>query len=146
MFWLYSKIANGAKNYRTKLFEDFDVNDEKIFMDNCGHLDIGGRRMTDIERKFNIAMREIYETAKKECGYNAVRFMQLVAEKGGVAAAKQLISKNGGTDGFATLWEHGRLDLSVEAHVLKAEYSELFTDDERKICRDRLSEFGFKCN
>lgn len=102
--------------------------------------------MTDQEKNFNIAMREIYVTAKQECGYNAVRFMQLVAEKGGVAAAKQLISKNGGTDGFATLWEHGRLDLSVEAHVLKREYKELFTDDERKICRDRLSEFGFDCD
>ena len=102
--------------------------------------------MTDIERRFNVAMREIYEAAKKECGYNAIRFVQLVAEKGGVAAAKQLISKNCGTDGFAKLWEHGRLDLSVEAHVLKDEYSELFTNDERKICRDRLSEFGLKCN
>lgn len=102
--------------------------------------------MTDVERKFNIAMRGIYETAKKEYGYNAVRFMQLVAKKGGVAAAKQLISKNGGTDGFATLWEHGRLDLSVEAHVLKDEYRDLFTDDERKMCRDRLLEFGFKCD
>ena len=102
--------------------------------------------MTDQEKHFNTAMREIYVTAKRECGYNAVRFMQLVAEKGGVAAAKQLISKNGGTDGFATLWEYGRLDLSVEAHVLKKEYKELFTDDERKICRDRLNEFGFYCD
>jgi hypothetical protein len=72
--------------------------------------------------------------------------MQIVAEKGGVAAAKQLICKSGGTDGFATLWEHGRLDLSVEAHVLKEEYKELFTDEERKMCRDRLLEFGFKCD
>ena len=102
--------------------------------------------MTDQEKNFNTALRAIYVTAKRECGYNAVRFMQLVAEKGGVSAAKQLISKNGGTDGFATLWEHGRLDLSVEAHVLKKEYKELFTDDERKICRDRLIEFGFDCD
>ena len=102
--------------------------------------------MTDVERKFNIAMMDIYKTAKQECGYNATRFMQMVAEKGGVAAAKQLISKDGGTDGFATLWEHGRLDLSVEAHVLKEEYKELFTDEERKMCKDRLKEFGYKCD
>ena len=101
--------------------------------------------MTDAEKRFNVAMMDIYQTAKKECRYNATRFMQMVAEKGGVAAAKQLISKDGGTDGFATLWEHGRLDLSVEAHVLKEEYRELFTDEERKMCRDRLMEFGFKC-
>ena len=100
--------------------------------------------MTEAERKFNIAMKDIYQTAKRECGYNATRFMQLVAEKGGVAAAKQLISKSGGTDGFTTLWECGRLDLSVEAYVLKDEYKELFTDEERKICRERLLDFGYK--
>lgn len=102
--------------------------------------------MTELERKFNIAMRDIYEVAKRECGYNATRFMQMVAEKGGVAAAKQLISKDGGTEGFAKLWEHGRLDLSVEAHVLKDEYNELFTEDERTMCRERLIAFGYKIN
>ena len=100
--------------------------------------------MTEAERKFNSAMKDIYQIAKRECGYNATRFMQLVAEKGGVAAAKQLISKSGGTDGFATLWECGRLDLSVEACVLKEEFKELFTDEERKICRERLLEFEYK--
>ena len=100
----------------------------------------------ETKRKFHIAMKEIYETAKRECGYNASRFIQMVAEKGGVVAAKQLICKSGGTDGFATLWEHGRLDISVEAYVLKDEYKELFTDDERKMCRERLLEFGFECD
>ena len=82
-------------------------------------------------------------TAKKECGYNASRFLQILGTKGGVAAAKQLINKPGGTDGFTTLWEHGRLDLSVEAHVLKLEYAELFTDEERRICQKRLEQFGY---
>lgn len=100
--------------------------------------------MIEAERKFNIAMKEIYETAKKECGYNATRFIQLVAEKGGVAAAKQLINKPGGTDGFTILWECGRLDLSVEACVLKEEYKVLFEDEERNICRERLLKFGYK--
>ena len=102
--------------------------------------------MTEAERKFNIAMKDIYETAKRECGYNATRFIQLVAEKGGITAAKQLINKPGGTDGFITLWQCGRLDLSVEAYVLKEEYRELFTDEERKTCRRRLQEFGYKLN
>ena len=97
-----------------------------------------------LEKQFEQEMREIYMTAKKECGYNASRFLQLLSAKGGVAAAKQLISKPGGTDGFATLWEHGRLDLSVEAHVLQSKYYSLFTDEERKICRQRLLEFGYR--
>ena len=97
-----------------------------------------------LEKQFEQEMREIYMTAKKECGYNASRFLQLLSAKGGVVAAKQLISKPGGTDGFATLWEHSRLDLSVEAHVLQPKYYSLFTDEERKICRQRLLEFGYR--
>ena len=99
--------------------------------------------MTILEKRFEQEMIDIYMTAKKECGYNASRFLQMVGAKGGLAAAKQLISKPGGTDGFTTLWEHGRLDLSVEAHVLKAEYAELFTDEERRMCRERLEQFGY---
>lgn len=94
--------------------------------------------ISDIEKKFNLEMVDIYLIAKKELGYNAARFIQLVSEKGGLQAAKILISKDGGTDGFKVLWEHGRPDLTVEAHVLKSEYFELFTDDERKVCRERL--------
>ena len=100
--------------------------------------------MTDLEKRFDRAMREIYVTAKRECGYNATRFLQLVSEKGGLVAAKQLISKPGGTEGFTTLWQCRRLDLSVEAHVLKPEYESLFTDEERRMCRERLEEFGYK--
>ena len=97
-----------------------------------------------LEKQFEQEMVDIYMTAKKECGYNASRFFQLISAKGGLSAAKQLISKAGGTDGFTTLWEHGRLDLSVEAHVLKPEYRNLFTEAERKLCRDRLEQFGYR--
>jgi hypothetical protein len=99
--------------------------------------------MNQLEKKFHEDMRDIYLTAKKELKYNASRFWQLVCEKGGVQAAKILIAKDGGTYGFEILWEHRRLDLSVEAHVLKSEYNDLFTDDERRMCRDRLMQFGF---
>ncbi|WP_366922802.1 hypothetical protein MFMK1_003280 [Metallumcola ferriviriculae] len=100
--------------------------------------------MTLLENKFNEEMKNIYFTAKKELGYNAARFMQLVAQKGGLLAAKQLISKEGGTYGFEVLWENKRLDLSVEALVLKDEFAELFTNAERDICIKRLREFGYE--
>lgn len=99
--------------------------------------------MMTLEKRFEQDMIDIYMTAKKECGYNASRFLQMLGAMGGLAAAKQLINKPGGTDGFTTLWEHGRLDLSVEAHVLKSEYTELFTDEERRMCRERLEQFGY---
>lgn len=98
----------------------------------------------DLEKQFHQEMADIYVRAKRECGYNATRFLQLITEKGGVEAARRLISKPGGTDGFAILWECGRLDLSVEAHVLKPEFEALFTEEERRMCRERLEQFGWK--
>ena len=53
-----------------------------------------------LEKRFEQEMINIYTTAKKECGYNASRFLQLVS-------------------------------------------TELFSDEERKLCRDRLKEFGY---
>lgn len=99
--------------------------------------------MRENERRFHQDMMNIYATAKKECGYNATCFLQMIGEEGGLVVAKKLIGKEGGTEGFTTLWMHHRLDLSVEAHVLKPEYSDLFTEEEKQVCRDRLEKFGY---
>jgi len=96
-----------------------------------------------LENKFNEDMKNIYFAAKKEIGYNTIRFMKLVSQKGGLKAAKQLIAKEGGTYGFEVLWENKRLDLSVEALVLRPEYESLFSDEERMLCKDRLGKYGY---
>lgn len=100
--------------------------------------------MSILENRFHEDMKNIYFTAKKELKYNASRFFQVVSREGGVKAAKQLVSKSGGTYGFEVLWENKRLDLSVEALVLRPEYRELFTNEERETCRNRLREFGYE--
>ena len=102
--------------------------------------------MEEVKRQFEQDMVNIYKTAKKECGYTATRFLQMIGRQGGLATAKQLITKPGGTDGFATLWEHGRLDLSVEALVLRREYQSLFSEEEKLLCAERLKEYGFQLN
>jgi hypothetical protein len=47
------------------------------------------------------------------------------------------------SDGFTTLWELKRLDLSVEAFVLRPEYAPLFTEEERAIARARLRQYEY---
>lgn len=94
--------------------------------------------------QFHQDMVRIYEIAKKELHYNASYFIQMVAEMGGVRAARKLLSTAQPSEGFSVLWEHGRLDLSVEALVLRAEYYPLFTDGERETARARLMEYGYK--
>lgn len=46
-----------------------------------------------------------------------------------------------GVEGSPRIWAAGRLDLTVEARVLKPEYAGLFTDEERRIARRRLDEY-----
>ena len=80
--------------------------------------------MTTLEKRFEQDMISIYTTAKKEFGYNANRFLQMIGAKGGLATAKQLIGKPGGTDGFTTLWEHGRLDLDRKSTRLNSSHTD----------------------
>jgi hypothetical protein len=96
---------------------------------------------TELEQQFHAAMLDIYRVAKRDLSYSATRFLQLVEEHGAVRAAKQLIAGQP-SEGFATLWEKGRLDLSVEAHVIDPAFADLFTDAERRAAADRLRQFG----
>ena len=99
--------------------------------------------MDELERRFHRAMISIYETAKRELGYNATRFLQMISEQGGLATARQLLWSDTPSEGFTTLWERGRLDLTVEAHVLCAEFVPLFGEDDRERARDRLEAYGW---
>jgi len=97
-----------------------------------------------LEDQFHQDMVGIYETAKKELHYNAAYFIQMVVEYGGVKTAQKLLASAEPSSGFTVLWEHQRLDLSVEALVLRPDYFPLFTDQEREIAQTRLVEYGFK--
>jgi hypothetical protein len=95
------------------------------------------------EQAFHLAMVSIYRQAKRDLGYNASRFLQML-DQGGLTAARQLLHAPGVSEGFTKLWEHRRLDLTVEAHVLKPEFQHLFTPQELDIARSRLREYGYK--
>ncbi|MFB3886122.1 MAG: hypothetical protein ACE144_12915 [Thermodesulfobacteriota bacterium] len=97
----------------------------------------------DIERQFDRAMTSIYERALIECGYKATRFLQMIQEDGGFHTAKTLLHTPGLQDGFQALWEHGRLDLTMEALILRSPWNKLFTDDEKEIARKRLRDCGY---
>ena len=99
--------------------------------------------MSEIERRWNRVMVSIYDTAKRDLGYNASRFIQMVSERGGVSAARQLVWSESPSDGFTFLWEHRRLDLTVEAHMLDEEYASLFSDEDRQRALDRLNQYGW---
>lgn len=96
-----------------------------------------------IAADFHRAMLEVYRKARREAGYNATYFLQMVEEAGGLEAARRLLRAGSVSSGFTALWEKGRLDLSVEAVVLLDRFAGLFTEEELDIARDRLAEYGY---
>ncbi len=100
--------------------------------------------MNELEHRFHREMVQIYERAKRETGYNATRFLQMVSSQGGRATARTLLHAPAASDGFTALWERSRLELSVEALVLRPEFADLFDDDERDLASYRLTEYGYR--
>lgn len=99
--------------------------------------------MKDSAADFHTTMATIFERARDETGYIATRFIQMVSEHGGLETARKLLETNDPSDGFSTLWEKGRLDLSVEAHVIDPRFADLFTAAERQTARNRLAQYGY---
>jgi len=85
----------------------------------------------------------IYEKAKSECNYNATRFLEMVNKYGGRGAAKILLHFPGPQEGLIALWHCGRLDISMEATILKSPWNNLFTEEEIEIAKKRLHELRY---
>lgn len=96
----------------------------------------------ELQNEFNREMLALPE-ATREFGYNPSYFLRMVKKDGGLLAAKKLITKPTISDGLKKLQQAGRLDLSVEATVLKEKYKPLFTDAERQTCLEILGQLGY---
>ena len=101
------------------------------------------RGSADVVRRFEDAMLEVYVRAKKEAGYKASYYLEMLHSYGGLATAHRLLASATVSDGFAALWERQRLDLTVENVVLRTEFESLFEDEDREVARSRLREYGF---
>lgn len=94
--------------------------------------------------EFNQDMYNIYKHAKTEVKYNATRFLHMLDDHGGIDTAHILINSPNVSDGYTTLWEKGRLDLTMEALIHdNPKYHELFSDLELSIVRKRLRNYGY---
>lgn len=104
---------------------------------------MGEVRVTEeLELRFHQAMLNLYHAAV-ELGYRPTYFIQMVNELGGVGAARRLLSTDNIQAGLTRLWKMDRLDLSVEAHVLREPWKDLFSDDERREALERLEAYGY---
>src|SRR5690606_712520 len=94
--------------------------------------------------EFGRAMKELYERAKSEADYTATYFLGMLAELGPLGTARKLLNAPAVSDGFANLWERGRLDLTMEALVLDPRFAALFAEEELERARTRLAQFGYR--
>ena len=94
-----------------------------------------------LQRDFDEAMLQVYVRARDECRYNATRFLQMLHERRGIETARRLLPSM--SDGYAELWRRGRLDLTVEALILRKPWRRLFTGEELRAARRRLEESNY---
>ncbi|MBS0189659.1 MAG: hypothetical protein JSR52_00785 [Planctomycetes bacterium] len=94
--------------------------------------------MDDDEFDFRAALQEVVNECRR-IGYNPTGFMGMVTSSSAFEAVRTLLAKREPSDGFTTLWGKKRLDLTVEAIVLKPEWRSFFTPPERETARRRLA-------
>jgi hypothetical protein len=108
-----------------------------------------------LEKRFHDAMLDVFrlagEATRKQRsdgsfvrGYWAIYFLRAVRNHGGLAYAHQLLRGEGTTAGFARLTEEKRLDLTMEALVLRPEYRERFSESEQQVASSRLARAGYQ--
>lgn len=98
----------------------------------------------NLEERFQSQLINIYERAKVECDYNAIRFLQMIHEQGAIETARKLIMSPDLSQGITALWECGRLDITVEALVLREPWSQLFPEEVLTTAREKLNQLGYQ--
>lgn len=98
--------------------------------------------MVDATGPFDEAVLNLIERSRTELRYNPRYFRVMVTQYGALGAARRLLHAPAVSDGFVTLWERGRLDLTVESLVVDERFAHLFTEEEREVARRRLADFG----
>lgn len=92
-------------------------------------------------------LRDRYLLTYKECGkfkYFPTAFLGMITSgEDIVEVTRRLIHKNGGTDGFTTLFLNKRMDLSVEAIILEDHFRELFEKEDLAAAYSRLEEHEY---
>lgn len=96
-----------------------------------------------LSEQFDDEMMDVYIRAKEEAGYDAKKFRQMIGPGRGVQAAKNLIQGARVQSGFEKLFLAGKLEITMEARMLKPKFAELFSAAELREAKTRLESAGF---
>jgi hypothetical protein len=98
--------------------------------------------VTTVPDSFDEAMLDIYRKADRELGIKFKNFLDRIVTLGALNAARHFL-REPLQSGFTTLWERGRLDLTMEALVIRPEWAGLFTQRELDEAKTRLQAHGW---
>ena len=90
-----------------------------------------------MESKFLAA----WEATRNEASALGVRIRPVTGDA--MALAHRVLSGHKESDGFWTLAEKNRLDLSLEALAVKKQFTPLFSDEEANTALTRLLDAGY---
>ncbi len=94
--------------------------------------------------QFDEEMLGIYQRALSEAHYNAMRFLAMLHDHGGLQTARILGNSTKPSEGYTALFLRNRLDLTVEAVIHdNPKWHPLFTPAELTKCTERLTEYEY---
>ena len=99
--------------------------------------------MEALEKKLQQEVVKNCEIAEKEYDCKMTRILETIYRFGIVRTAQEILRKGRTSDCFDKLVEEGRIDLTMEAVIVKRQYAELFTDEEVNVCYELLCEKGY---
>lgn len=76
--------------------------------------------------------------------YRPSYFLQMLSNYGPAGTAIKLVTAAKFHEGFTKLWEFGRLDLTVEAIMLRSPYCQLFSEEVLDKASERLKVLGYE--
>ena len=146
-------VGQGAVSLDEQKLTDLDA---PVALTDGAVLKVGKRRFGKIsvssidaprpsrEKQFDEAMMDIYRRALTEADYKATRFLRMLLDHRGLETAHMLLATPDVSEGYTALFERRRLDLTVEALVIKKRWRDLFTESEVCVARSRLSARGYQ--
>ena len=97
----------------------------------------------ELELRFTHDLVDGVRVLAREIGYRAPIFSQMLTSLGGVETTRRLLHRRDIQYGFELLYRRQPLRRTAEAWMLRHEYVELFSDEEREIARSRLEAHDF---
>lgn len=86
-------------------------------------------------------MLNLYREIDLQCGYKLDIMLQRINTKGALYAAKSLIRDEEADNGLEFLIKSNKEQLSLENLILSDKYKDVFNDEDRQICNDRLRKY-----